>query len=169
MHFFKNLNISRWQKVTACVIFVFLSTFLILYTELQSLAQQREPVIVKAIAYLHPITAKKKQPAPLVIEVKKPERVIARATYPYTKSNDTNNGRNKGADYQVDLVLETPGLEKNACLGYSVKISQAIDNRDVHQFDVRVEFYLSDGYVIAASREKVTLNKENQTVEFSSF
>ncbi len=135
-------------------------------------AQKRSESVflIKAIVYLHTDESRKKNKENLTIEIKTPvtEKLLAHGTYQYTKA-DAQKVTSKGADYQIELTIDAHGIEKQDCLGYSVTISQNIQIRDMHKFDARVEFYLSDGYVIAAAKDDIELKKDIQKVNFSAF
>jgi hypothetical protein len=125
--------------------------------------EENNPVLVKAIFYLHINDTRKISKGNLTVEVIKSEKLLAHNTFELDKVD-----RNV-TDYQTELTIDMREIEKKDCLGYLVKIQQDFKKSGIQKFDARVELYLSNGYIISAAKENIELKKENEIVEFNAF
>ncbi len=137
---------------------------LILVSLSTPLLGQRQPMLVKAVLYLHTRENKARITDSVSVEVKTESRLLAHTIIMLNKEII-----NTKRDHQIDLGIDAKGIEKDACLGYSVNILNGFAKQRAWKFDARVEFYFSDGYIIAADEANISLDREAHSIKFHSF
>lgn len=127
------------------------------------------PDLMKAVFYSHTNDDDKDHDTGVYVELRTQDgsSILAHANN-RDNSGDDGSQYKDGSDHSFDLDLDAPGIDRNACNGFRVKVWQHTNGKDTWKFNARVVLFFTDRSNLAASKDGIVLTNDSASDNFNA-
>lgn len=78
-------------------------------------------------------------------------------------SSSDSTEYNDGSEHTVKLIVDSPGISRDACTGFKSSVKIHTNGNDTWKFNGRVTLFFDDGSNLVQSPEGITLKNDGAT------